>query len=100
MTDQRLRDLLHEQVADLEPSDLSGAAWAGARRIRQRRVAVVAGSAVAVVAVVAGSLVLARGDGGEPTDPAPTPTTEQTVVPSSVVAPGRDYRGAKTWWAP
>lgn len=99
MTDQRLRDLLHEQVAELEPSDLSGAAWAGARRIRQRRVAVVAGSAVAVVAVVAGSLVLARGDGGEPTDPAPTPTTEQSVQSASV-EPGRDYRGAKTWWAP
>lgn len=99
MTDQRLRDLLHEQVADLEPSDLSGAAWAGARRIRQRRVAVVAGSAVAIVAVVAGSLVLARGDGGEPTDPAPTPTTEQSVQSASV-EPGRDYRGAKTWWAP
>ncbi|WP_182379716.1 hypothetical protein [Nocardioides sp. WS12] len=99
MTDQRLRDLLHEQVADLESTDRSAAAWAGARRIRQRRITVVASAAVATVAVVAGSLVLTKGDGGEPADPAPTPTTEQSVQSSSV-EPGRDYRGAKTWWAP
>lgn len=99
MTDQRLRDLLHEQVADLESTDRSAAAWAGARRIRQRRITVVASAAVATVAVVAGSLVLTKGDGGEPTDPAPTPTTERSVQSSSV-EPGRDYRGAKTWWAP
>lgn len=100
MTDQRLRDLLHEQVADLEPTDLSGDAWAGARRIRQRRTALVASAAVATLAVVAGSLALTKGDGAGPADPAPTPTNEQTAVPSSTVEPGRDYRGAKTWWAP
>lgn len=100
MTDQRLRDLLHEHVADLAPPDLGARAWAGARRTRQRRAAVVAGAAVATVAVVAGSLALAKDDGGSPADPAPTPATEQPAVGSPVVEPGADYRGARTWWAP
>lgn len=100
MTDQRLRDLLRDHVADVEPVDLGTRAWAGARLARQRRAAVVAGAAVATVAVVAGSLALAKDDGGSPADPAPTPTTEQSAVGSPVVEPGADYRGAKTWWAP
>ncbi|MCX6400893.1 MAG: hypothetical protein NTX33_13315 [Propionibacteriales bacterium] len=100
MTDQRLRDLLHEHVADLAPTDLGARAWQGARRTRQRRAAGVAGAAVATVVVVAGSLAIAKDDGGSPADPAPTPTTEQSTVGSPVVEPGADYRGAKTWWAP
>ena len=42
MTDQQLRDLLEERVADLTMPDLSATAWrAGRRAERRRRLAVV-----------------------------------------------------------
>ena len=54
MTDQRLRDLLEERVADLPVTDLVDGAWDRARAVRRRRAAV-AGAAVAVLAVVGGT---------------------------------------------
>ena len=51
MSDRRLRDLLEERVADLQPVDLVGDAWDRATSVRRRRRAV-ASAAAAVVAVV------------------------------------------------
>ncbi|MFC5728715.1 MULTISPECIES: hypothetical protein [Nocardioides] len=111
MTDQRLRDLLHDRVADLDPDDLGdlgGPAWARARRTRHRRAAVVGGGAVAAV-LAATAVAVLPGDG--PAPPAQNPTKTQTPsVPSpSVSAPtgpapkavrAGEQHGAQVWWAP
>jgi hypothetical protein len=77
MTDQDLRDLLQERVADLTTTDLSASAWREARRLRtRRRSGAVAGVAVGALAV-AGIAVLTesgrdpRGDAG-PTTSSPS----------------------------
>lgn len=99
MTEERLKELLEERVADLPAPDLGAAAWTAARRTRQRRTAAVAMAAVAVIAVTAGVLAVSRD--GDPVDPVNTPQVLLPEAVADVVAePGSDYRGAKTWWAP
>ena len=58
MTDQMLRDLLEERVADVTSRDLSGAAWQSGRRTRRRDRLAVVGAAAVVTAVVATGLAL------------------------------------------
>lgn len=101
MTTEKLRDLLHEQVADVTMTDLSAAAWRDGRRIRRRRgLAVVGGTAAAALAVTAGVSVLGDEPGRGPTGPAtsaPTPTPEPTSTPSG---PDSRYAGVPVWVAP
>lgn len=106
MTDQDLRDLLHDRVSDVAGPDLSARAWQRAAHLRTRRRATVAGgvaAAVAVVAVVAAS-VDGRAPGGSDGGPA-------SSVPSGSPGPDQgadasqatrraDYRGAAVWEAP
>lgn len=99
MTDERLRDLLEEQVADLEAADLADAAWRDARRIRRRRAATGAAAAVAAV-VVAVVVVRPVGDDGGPVRPAGTPSPTASTAVDARVERGGDHRGAPTWWAP
>lgn len=110
MTDQDLRDLLHDRVADLTTADLAPdlapAAWrVAARRRARRRTAMVAGAAAAVVAVASVvTLVETGGDdgrGGAPASSGPTPTTEPDSEGAAPTATRRDdYRGAAVWEAP
>lgn len=113
MTDQQLRDLLEERVADLTTPDLSAAAWrAGRRAGRRRRLAVVGWVGLVGSAVSVGVAVL--GDQGQSTDPSPAPgvptsppTSSPTVAPTPPpqASPGPEtpdgrYRGAPVWSAP
>ncbi len=91
MTDETLRDLLEERVADLTTRDLAEGAWSeGVRRRRHRRAGVLAGAAAAT-AVVVGVATLATGS--EPADPPPS-DAPVSVEPDAVV------QGARIWWSP
>lgn len=91
MTDETLRDLLEERVADLTTRDLADGAWTeGVRRRRHRRAGVLAGAA-AVTAVVVGVATLATGS--EPAGPPPS-DAPTSVEPDAVV------QGARVWWSP
>ena len=59
MTDQRLRELLDERVADVDArADLSAPAWARADLVRRRRRYAVVGAAAAVALVAAGTVAV------------------------------------------
>jgi hypothetical protein len=81
MSDQRLRDLLEEQVADVPAIDVVEKAWRGAGEVRRRRRAVVA-VAVAVLAVV-GTTAVVVADGR---DGAAPPVERPTVSPSGTAS--------------
>jgi len=97
MTDQRLRDLLADRVADLQSPNLGAAAWQGGRRIRQRRA--VLGASAAVVAAVVGvtALVGPQFDGADSAPPVGSPTP--SVLPVHAER-GGTYARAQVWWAP
>ncbi|MFC4787112.1 hypothetical protein ACT8ZV_21730 [Nocardioides sp. MAHUQ-72] len=106
MTDQELRDLLHERVADVTGRDLSDAAWGRATRIRRRRTAGVVAGAVAAVAVVA---VAVSGGPGADRSTGPGPATQRPSPTASVPAwpdgpagtkPDGHYRGWPVYWGP
>ena len=118
MTDQQLRDLLHERVADVTMPDMSDRAWRTGRRARRRdRVAVVGAAVVLSAGVATGVTVL--GDRGGSVQPAPapgTPTATTSSPPSASatasVEPGEvwdpvpsnepdaTYQGVPVWWSP
>ena len=97
MTDQLLRDLLEERVADVSMRDVSEAAWRDGRRTRRRgRLAVLGAVAVVTAGVTSGVAVLRDGDG---TAPAPAPgVPSQTVQPSS--DPDATYEEVPVFWSP
>lgn len=111
MSEQRLRDLLHDRAAEVEDADLVGAAWSGARRTRQRRVVAVASAAVAAVAIGGTVIVATSGNNApeplrptqSPQVPTATPTTPTTPVDPArlphAVRAGTQF-GAEIWWAP
>ncbi len=110
MTDQHLRELLRERVAEvgptaLGPTDPGATAWRRAARTRRRRRTVaVAGAAAAAVAVVAALSVVDGAERGDP-DPAPPPATVTDPTPrpsgsSPAAESGGSYGGADVWWAP
>lgn len=91
MTDETLRDLLEERVADLATRDLAATAWSeGVRRRRTRRAGVLAGVAAAT-ALVVGVAALVGGPGPDDPPPSERPTS---AAPDAVV------RGAHVWWSP
>jgi hypothetical protein len=97
MSDQDLRELLREQVADVTTTDLSQAAWATAsRRRRRRRGAIAVAGAAAVVAAVAGASVVASGHG---TGPQPSHPSRPAPLPSTA-GPDAHYQGLPVWWSP
>lgn len=92
MTDQRLRELFDERVADVTDVDLVDAAWQRAHAVRRRRavVAVVA----AVVAIVGTTAVVVGTNDGEP-PPVTTPSTDGLKAVRSGT-----YSHARVWWGP
>jgi hypothetical protein len=99
MTDQMLRDLLQERVADLTTRDLSSAAWTNGRRTRRReRLAVVGATVVVTAALASGVAVL--GD-GRPTGPAPVPGGPgPSPSASGEGTSDATYQGVPVWWSP
>jgi hypothetical protein len=97
MTDQRLRELLEERVADTTTIDLAAGAWERASAVRRRRRAI-AGAVVAVVAVVGTTTVVVSGGGDEP--PPPADNTTGPPVPGPKAERAGKYAGVPVWWAP
>lgn len=106
MTDQRLRDLLHESVSDTSMPDVAEDAWRSAIHTRRRRTAGVAAAATACVVGVAGALTLV--DRG-PNDPGPTtgrPSHASSTAPSPSTStaggstPDATVHGVSVWWGP
>ena len=95
MSDQDLRDLLHDQVADVTTTDLAAGAWPRAvRRRRRRAAATVAGAALVVVLVAGGVAAIDdRQQGVEPAPPVPTPSV--TTSPADA-----EYQDLPVWWSP
>jgi hypothetical protein len=97
MTDQQLRDLLEERVAEVTMRDLSGVAWQQGRQARRRdRLAALGAAAVAMVAVTVGVAVLT--DGGRSTQPAPAPGVP-TTTPLPADTPDTTYQDVPVWWS-
>jgi len=97
MTDQQLRDLLEERVAEVTMPDLSGVAWREGRRTRRRdRLAVLGAAAFAMAAVTVGVAVLA--DDGRTTGPTPAPGVP-TLTPTPSAGPDAAYEGVPVWWS-
>lgn len=106
MTDQQLRDLLRERVADVTTPDLTSTAWRAGRRTRRRDQLVVVG-AVVVLAAGVGTGVSVLGDRGGSVQPSPapgtpTPTTEVSPDPQPELnrKPDATYQGVPVWWSP
>jgi hypothetical protein len=97
MTDQRLRELLEERVADLSATDLVSDAWDRASAVRRRRRALV-GVTVAVVAIVGATTAVVAGNRGVAPPPPATSSTAPGPVPQAERA--GEYAGVPVWWAP
>lgn len=79
MIDERLPDLLHEIVADVDAPPLARAAWAGAARVRRRRRVAAAAAATVVVAGVVPLFVQTRDGTSFPARPVTPPTAGRTT---------------------
>jgi len=97
MTEQRLRDLLHESVADVSTADLVDAAWVRAGRIRRRRVLAVGAGAAAVVVAIVGTLALVDRPHPAPQPPVTTDTGSPTPMDDRADTKLGDY---PVWWSP
>jgi hypothetical protein len=92
--DERLADLLHEIVADVDAPPLARAAWEGAARVRRRRRIAAAAAATAVVAGVV-PVLAQTGDGtslpARPVTPPPAggTTPDDGATPRAQPGPER-----------
>lgn len=102
MTDQRLRDLLGERVADLTTVDLVDGAWQRARAVRRRRRATAAAAAAVVAVVGTTAVVVSDGDDGAapPSVSSPSGTTTPQPDEGPKAVRSGTYGGAPVWWAP
>lgn len=98
MTDQMLRDLLEERVADVSTRDLSSTAWRTGRRSRRRDRLAAVGAVVVATAAVA-TVLAVPGDGGQrgpnPAPSAPTETSSTSVADE----PDATYEGVPVYWS-
>lgn len=104
MTEDRLRDLLHESVDGTVGPDLAEIAWRRAAGRRRRQYAATVGVAALFVAVGAVAVQLLTPD--QPTPPvsrpshsAPRPSETPSSTPS-IERPDASYLGVPVWWAP
>jgi hypothetical protein len=102
MTQERLRELLRERVADETMPDRSARAWQAARVVRRRRrLGAAAGLVAATVAVGAG---IAAVDSNpprprQPADPAVSDATGPSD-PTPATVGDATYQGVPVWWSP
>jgi hypothetical protein len=98
MTQERLRDLLRERVADETMPDHSARAWQAARVVRRRRrLGAAAGVVATTVAVSGGIAVLDSTPSAPPTEPG---TSDATTRPATPASPDTTYEGVPVWWSP
>ena len=98
MTDQQLRDLLEERVADVTMPDVSTVAWRDGRRSRRRdRLAVAGAAGLATAAVTVGVAVLV--DDGATTGPEPAPGVPTSTPVPDPGQPDATYEGVPVWWS-
>ncbi len=107
MTDQQLRDLLHERVADVSMPDVTAGAWRAGRRTRRRERLAVVGAVVVVSAGVATGVSVLGDRGGSvqpsPAPGSPTPTADVSppvTQPELSRKPDTKYQGVPVWWSP
>jgi hypothetical protein len=104
MTDQRMRELLHEVADVVPPPNVAGAAWRRSVRVRRRRrvgaTVLAAGSVVAVIGVV-GFVTNGVGDGSDgsagpsPVAPPAPPEAASPREPFTVVHRAEAWLGPK-----
>jgi hypothetical protein len=94
MTQERLRELLRERVADETMPDYSARAWQAARVVRRRRRLGVAAGVVAATVGISGAIALV--------DSTPRPPASEPAVPATQedAAPDATYEGVSVWWSP
>jgi len=102
MTQERLRELLRERVADEQMPDRSAQAWGRARTVRRRRrLGAVAGVAGVAVLVSGGIAALSSTPLTDPREPGVSDTRTTPGAPTSTaVVPDATYEGAPLWWSP
>ncbi|GAA4709260.1 hypothetical protein [Nocardioides conyzicola] len=104
MTHQDLRDLLHEQVADLETTDLAGRAWSDAVRRRRRGRLVAAGATALVTVLVVAGVAVVRDRVDDPPRRTPAPVGPPPWVtqspPAAPSAADTSYQDLPVWWSP
>jgi hypothetical protein len=102
MTQERLRELLRERVADEAMPDLSAQAWTRARVLRRRRRLGAAAGVVGVAVVVSGGLAaLSSTPLTDPREPGVSDRQTSPGAPTSSAAePDATYQGAPVWWSP
>ncbi|HCB07957.1 MAG TPA: hypothetical protein DEQ43_27500 [Nocardioides bacterium] len=97
MTQERLRELLRERVAEERMPDWSTQAWQRARVVRRRRrLGVAAGVVAGTVAVSVGVAAVNSTPVSDPREPGMSDV--QTSEP--VAEPDATYRGTPVWWSP
>ena len=100
MTQERLRELLRERVADETMADHSQRAWQAARGVRRRhRIGAVAGVVAATLGVSAG---VAAVDSTAPTPPSDRGVADVSRSPDAAAdtTPDAAYEGVPVWWSP
>jgi hypothetical protein len=96
MTQERLRELLRERVADETMPDYSGRAWLAARGVRRRRrLGAAAGVVVATVGISGGIAAL----DSTPMRPKPT-LVEPATQDAKPDIPDATYQEVPIWWSP
>lgn len=106
MTDHDLRDLLHDRVADLDPTrsatEITGVAgaWRAGRRRRRRQTTLVAAGAAVAVAATAGLVQVVGDRTGPGRSPTPPAATAPTTAATSVSTPDARIGGVPLFLAP
>ena len=94
MTQERLRELLRERVAEETMPDFSHRAWRAARVVRRRHRL---GAAAGVVAATVGVSGVIAAVSSTPPRQEPAPDLSLVRPPAT---PDATYRGVPVWWSP
>jgi hypothetical protein len=97
MTQERLRELLRERVADETMPDYSARAWQAARVVRRRRRLGAAAGVVAATVGISGAVALVD---STPRPPASEPSQPATQDGTPDGTPDATYEGVPVWWSP
>lgn len=107
MTENRLRELLHDSVEEVPTVSLAERAWQAGVRRRRRNAAATGVAAAASVAVVLGGITLLDGGGedagGAPAgtpSPSASATASPTTPPTEGLEPDATHRGWDVFWSP
>ncbi|MFN8193219.1 MAG: hypothetical protein U0R80_02955 [Nocardioidaceae bacterium] len=103
MTEERLRELLHDSVSGTASApDLAETAWRHARRRRRLRAGVTVGAVAVLVTIGATGVRLLTPDASPPPvgPPHHSATHPPTTPTPSAARPDASHLGVPVWWAP